>query len=87
MALEFLAGNLPAMAFIGLLLGLLIGSFLNVVVYRLPLMLERDWKAQAREILDLASEPAQATFNLILPNSQCPNCGHEIRHKCSLPLG
>jgi leader peptidase (prepilin peptidase) / N-methyltransferase len=86
MALEFLAGNLPAFALSCLLLGLLIGSFLNVVVYRLPLMLERDWKAQAREILDLANEPAQATFNLILPNSQCPNCGHEIRPWENIPV-
>jgi leader peptidase (prepilin peptidase)/N-methyltransferase len=69
-----------------LILGLLIGSFLNVVVYRLPLMLERDWKTQAREILAQPSEPQQATFNLVLPNSQCPQCGHEIRPWENIPL-
>jgi leader peptidase (prepilin peptidase) / N-methyltransferase len=86
MAFELLAGNLPAFVLFCLLLGLLIGSFLNVVVYRLPLMLERDWKAQAREILDLSSEPAQVTFNLILPNSQCPHCSHEIRPWENIPV-
>ncbi|UTW06713.1 prepilin peptidase [Pseudomonas benzenivorans] len=86
MALEFLAGNLPAFVFSCLLLGLLIGSFLNVVVYRLPLMLERDWKAQAREILDLPGEPQQTTFNLILPNSQCPHCAHEIKPWENIPV-
>jgi leader peptidase (prepilin peptidase) / N-methyltransferase len=86
MTLEILAGSLPVFAFCCLILGLLIGSFLNVVVYRLPLMLERDWKTQAREILSLPSEPQQATFNLILPNSQCPQCGHEIRPWENIPL-
>lgn len=86
MTLEILAGSLPAFTFCCLILGLLIGSFLNVVVYRLPLMLERDWKTQAREILALPDEPQQATFNLILPNSQCPQCGHEIRPWENIPL-
>ena len=86
MALEFLAGDLPAFVFACLILGLLIGSFLNVVVYRLPLMLERDWKAQAREILELPGEPQQTTFNLILPNSQCPHCAHEIKPWENIPV-
>ncbi len=57
-----------------LVLGLLIGSFLNVVVYRLPIMMQRDWREQAREILQLPAEPEADTFNLVLPNSQCPHC-------------
>ncbi|MBS7690670.1 prepilin peptidase [Pseudomonas lalucatii] len=77
---------MPAFVFSCLIFGLLIGSFLNVVVYRLPLMLERDWKAQAREILELPGEPQQTTFNLILPNSQCPQCGHEIRPWENIPV-
>ena len=76
MTLEFLAGNLPAFAFVCLVLGLLIGSFLNVVVYRLPLMMQRDWQAQAREILELPALPSGPIFNLILPHSRCPHCGH-----------
>jgi leader peptidase (prepilin peptidase)/N-methyltransferase len=84
--IDFLASHMLAFVLFALLIGLLIGSFLNVVVYRLPLMLERDWKTQAREILALPSEPQQATFNLILPNSQCPQCGHEIRPWENIPL-
>ncbi|SDH99825.1 leader peptidase (prepilin peptidase) / N-methyltransferase [Pseudomonas benzenivorans] len=86
MTLDFLAGNLPAFAFVGLVLGLLIGSFLNVVVYRLPLMMQRDWQAQAREILELPALPNGPIFNLILPHSRCPHCGHEIRAWENIPL-
>lgn len=68
------------------LLGLLIGSFLNVVVYRLPIMMQRDWREQARDILQLPAEPVAGTFNLVLPNSQCPHCGHEIRPWENIPL-
>ena len=84
--LDFLASHRLAFVLCALALGLLIGSFLNVVVYRLPKMMERDWKAQAREILELPHEPSGDTFNLFLPNSQCPHCGHEIRPWENLPL-
>jgi leader peptidase (prepilin peptidase)/N-methyltransferase len=86
MTLEFLAGNLPAFTLVCLLLGLLIGSFLNVLVYRLPVMMQRDWQAQAREILELPALPDAPLFNLILPNSRCPHCGHEIRPWENIPL-
>ncbi|MDX1724046.1 MAG: A24 family peptidase [Pseudomonas sp.] len=86
MTLEFLAGNLPAFTFICLVLGLLIGSFLNVLVYRLPVMMQRDWQAQAREILELPALPSGPIFNLILPHSRCPHCGHEIRPWENIPL-
>ncbi|MDT4815437.1 Type 4 prepilin-like proteins leader peptide-processing enzyme [compost metagenome] len=46
----------------------------------------RDWKAQAREALELPAEPAGATFNLVLPNSCCPHCGHEIKPWENIPL-
>lgn len=84
--IDFLASHLLAFVFCMLLLGLLIGSFLNVVVYRLPKMLERDWTDQAREMLELPLEPRGETFNLILPNSQCPHCAHEIKPWENLPL-
>jgi leader peptidase (prepilin peptidase)/N-methyltransferase len=62
--------------------GLLMGSFLNVVIYRLPLMLEREWRDECREILDLPAEVAEegavTPFNLVVPRSRCPACGHEI---------
>ena len=83
---SLLAGNLPAFAFICLVLGLLIGSFLNVLVYRLPVMMQRDWRAQAREILELPELPDAPRFNLILPNSRCPHCGHEIRPWENIPV-
>jgi leader peptidase (prepilin peptidase)/N-methyltransferase len=67
-------------------LGLLVGSFLNVVVYRLPKMMLRDWKAQAREVLELPPEPPTETFNLILPHSRCPHCSHQIRAWENLPV-
>ncbi|NMY53245.1 A24 family peptidase [Pseudomonas sp. WS 5011] len=86
MILDFLAGNLPAFVCVGLLLGLLIGSFLNVVVYRLPIMMQRGWREQAREILELPAEPQTATFNLVLPNSSCPHCAHEIKPWENIPV-
>ncbi|MWV16432.1 prepilin peptidase [Pseudomonas sp. L-22-4S-12] len=84
--INFLAGNLPAFVFCALLLGLLIGSFLNVVVYRLPKMMQRDWRLQAREVLELPEEPAGETFNLILPHSSCPHCGHQIKPWENIPV-
>jgi leader peptidase (prepilin peptidase)/N-methyltransferase len=65
--------------------GLLIGSFLNVVIYRLPKMLERQWVSDCAG-LD-GSEPAVGeTFNLMVPRSRCQQCGHEIRWYENLPL-
>ncbi|WP_439859676.1 prepilin peptidase [Pseudomonas sp. MBLB4136] len=84
--IHFLATHALALALLVLLIGLLIGSFLNVVTYRLPLMLQRDWQTQAREILELPAQPHPGTFNLLLPNSQCPHCGHEIRPWENIPV-
>ena len=84
--LDFLASHVLAFVLCTLLVGLLIGSFLNVVVYRLPKMLLRDWQAQAREILNLPAETDKQTFNLILPNSSCPHCAHEIKPWENIPI-
>ena len=74
--------------------GLLIGSFLNVVVHRLPRMMERQWAADCQqyahdagllppsESLPIASEP----FNLLKPASRCPSCGHAIRWYENIPV-
>ncbi len=86
MVLDILAGNLPAFVFSCLVLGLLIGSFLNVVIYRLPKMMLRDWQEQAREVLELPAQPRGETFNLVLPNSKCPHCKHEIRPWENIPV-
>jgi leader peptidase (prepilin peptidase)/N-methyltransferase len=84
--LDLLASSPLAFILCTLVLGLLVGSFLNVVVYRLPKMMLRDWKAQAREVLELPAEPQTETFNLILPHSRCPHCSHKIRAWENLPV-
>ncbi len=69
--------------------GLLVGSFLNVVIYRLPLMLERDWRRQAREQLGLpaAEDTADAAgFNLVTPRSACRHCGAAVRAWQNIPV-
>jgi leader peptidase (prepilin peptidase)/N-methyltransferase len=66
-------------------LGLLIGSFLNVVVYRLPKMLELRWQREAAEFQG-AEAPAAARFNLAVPRSSCPHCGHQITALENIPL-
>jgi len=63
------------------LLGLVVGSFLNVVIHRLPLMLEREWQA-ANESL----EETNPNFNLAVPASHCPHCAHPLRWHDNIPL-
>lgn len=84
--IDFLASHVLAFILCALLIGLLIGSFLNVVIYRLPKMMQRDWREQAREILELPAGPPAATFNLVLPNSSCPHCSHEIKPWENIPV-
>jgi leader peptidase (prepilin peptidase)/N-methyltransferase len=84
--LDLLASSPLAFVLCTLILGLLVGSFLNVVIYRLPLMMIRDWKIQSREMLDLPAEPQPETFNLILPHSRCPHCSHKIRAWENIPV-
>ncbi|HNS93827.1 MAG TPA: A24 family peptidase [Thauera sp.] len=67
------------------LLGLFVGSFLNVVIHRLPRMMERDWHAQAAELRG-EEPPAGERFNLATPRSRCPHCGHQITLLENIPL-
>ncbi|MEN9544691.1 MAG: hypothetical protein RLZZ598_1524 [Pseudomonadota bacterium] len=67
------------------LLGLCVGSFLNVVVHRLPLMMERAWKLESAEMLGVAP-PDLAPLTLSQPASRCPHCGHRIRWYENIPL-
>ena len=69
-----------------LLLGLCVGSFLNVVAHRLPLMLEREWRRESRELLELAPEPEAAPLSLVSPASRCPACGAAIRPWQNVPV-
>lgn len=70
---------------LSLFLGLFVGSFLNVVIHRLPLMMERQWQLEAAEIRQ-ESMPALPRLNLAVPRSRCPHCGHEISAIENIPL-
>jgi len=64
---------------IALVVGLCVGSFLNVVVHRLPKMMEREWRAQCAELRgDAAPDENPPRYNLAVPRSACPQCGHTI---------
>src|SRR5687767_3247115 len=87
---EFLASNPMVLLALAFILGLLIGSFLNVVIYRLPLMMERDWRAQCHEFLEMPAPvldgTAFAKFNLSEPASHCPHCKHAIGAAENIPV-
>jgi len=67
------------------IVGLCVGSFLNVVIHRLPKMLDRGWQAQCAE-LSGEPPPELPTYNLITPRSQCPACGHRITAVENIPV-
>ncbi|MGH8716661.1 MAG: prepilin peptidase, partial [Burkholderiales bacterium] len=68
-----------------LVAGLMVGSFLNVVIYRLPKLLEREWLEQCAELKSERLAPAPH-FNLIIPRSACPQCGKPITVLENIPL-
>ncbi len=69
------------------LLGLFIGSFLNVVIHRLPKMLEAQWTTECQQLTHPEQElPEQVSFNLMTPRSRCPHCGHQIRWYENVPV-
>ena len=68
-------------------LGLLVGSFLNVVIHRLPKMMELRWAAECAELQGTAGGTDAATsYNLMVPRSACPHCGHQIRWFENIPV-
>ena len=73
---------------LALVFGFAMGSFLNVVIHRLPKMLEREWRAECAEILGQpAAEPPQTPhYSLWVPRSACPKCGHRIRALENVPI-
>ena len=66
-----------------LILGLLVGSFLNVVIYRMPKIMEREWRSFCAELAE-QTEPAPETFNLITPRSRCPSSSMQGRSSSRL---
>jgi leader peptidase (prepilin peptidase)/N-methyltransferase len=70
---------------LGGILGLLVGSFLNVVIHRLPKMMERDWHAQCAE-LNGQTPAAAPRYDLVVPRSACPHCGHAISALENIPV-
>jgi leader peptidase (prepilin peptidase) / N-methyltransferase len=69
------------------ILGLLIGSFLNVVIHRLPKMMERQWAQECAELNPQSGAiPEQPAFNLLTPRSRCPHCGHAITWYENIPV-
>ncbi|MEO8102227.1 MAG: A24 family peptidase [Betaproteobacteria bacterium] len=79
--------------FVGTVLvtGMMVGSFLNVVIHRLPKMMERDWRQQCVEFLQPDDAPAPAgtpapRYNLVVPRSACPSCGHMITAIENVPI-
>jgi leader peptidase (prepilin peptidase)/N-methyltransferase len=75
----------PVFAAVCGLFGLLVGSFLNVVIHRLPKMMENDWQCQCAELRG-ETLPAQETYSLVLPRSRCPACGHGISALENIPV-
>jgi leader peptidase (prepilin peptidase) / N-methyltransferase len=68
------------------IVGLCIGSFLNVVIHRVPKMLERGWAEQCAELRGDEPPPLQPAYNLVVPRSQCPSCGHRITALENVPI-
>ena len=67
------------------ILGLMIGSFLNVVIHRLPKMMEREWHANCLE-LQGKEVPEQPKYSIVTPRSACPSCGHQITAMENIPI-
>ena len=73
--------------FLALILGLLVGSFLNVVIYRVPEGLNRSWKLQAKQMLDLPLDQGESErFNILMPPSHCPSCKTAIKPWQNIPI-
>jgi len=90
MLADFFASYPLALTLFTFVAGLAIGSFLNVVIYRYPLMMQQDWRKQCHEFLDLKeSEPDKPhfnVFNLAAPGSHCPQCKHSINATENIPV-
>lgn len=85
--IELLAESSALFVLLAVVLGLIVGSFLNVVIHRLPLMMEREWRAQCAELLGQDNpDSGQPVLSLSRPRSRCPHCGHLISALENIPL-
>jgi len=88
--IDYLATSPAAFTTAVFVFSLLIGSFLNVVIYRVPVMMHRAWALEVAEFNEdgklLAKLNKEPAFNLVTPDSTCPHCGHQIRAWENIPL-
>ena len=91
--IELLSNNLPLLAGFVFVLGLLFGSFYNVVIHRLPTILNREWRATASEILKESNcevscpkDDLPEKYTLVTPRSACPKCDHQITALENIPV-
>lgn len=82
---QLLAGQPLLFGVVAALFGLVVGSFLNVVVHRLPVMLERQWRRQCAELAG-AAPAEEEPYSLVRPRSRCPHCGHAIHALENIPV-
>ena len=88
---ELLRNNSTVFVTFSVIFGLLVGSFLNVVIHRLPKMMEREWHANCLELqgkLELQNKEvlSQTKYNIVTPRSACPKCGHNISALENIPV-
>ncbi len=83
---SYLASDPNALIVVVGLLGLIIGSFLNVIIYRLPIMMQQEARLQCAELLNVPVSQSSQSFNLIQPRSHCPHCGHQVTMLENIPL-
>lgn len=86
MFLETLQNSPVLLISIVFVIGVLIGSFLNLVIYRLPIMMQRQWRQECQSFLELATTDTGQLFNLALPASHCPHCKTPIKAYDNIPL-
>jgi len=85
--LELLSESPAIFVGVAFAFALLIGSFLNVVIYRLPVMMEREWRSQCDELAETPTPIQQEDkFNLVVPRSRCPSCGAQITAWQNIPV-
>ena len=84
--LGFMTTETPAGLLLIWVVGLVVGSFLNVVILRLPIMMQAQWRKDCRELLTCEPEPASEPFNLATPGSHCPACQTPIKPWHNIPV-